>query len=193
MGEMMAEKTCPQCAETVKAEAKICRFCQYNFETGRGSDVKVAPLPPEAKKNGKKAGIGCAILLVAIIVIIAVAGGKDEGAKSGGQAAGPTQPARQVTAVELARAFEANEAAAKKEYGDQPLKVTGTVDSVNLGIGDEAFVVLKGANMFSGPQVHFADNANDAAANLTKGQSLTVTCKDVSEVVGTAMLSECKM
>jgi hypothetical protein len=27
-----ATKTCPQCAETVKAAAKICRFCRYEFE-----------------------------------------------------------------------------------------------------------------------------------------------------------------
>ncbi|WP_255448362.1 superinfection immunity protein [Telmatospirillum sp. J64-1] len=26
------EKTCPRCAETVKAAAKVCRFCGHEFE-----------------------------------------------------------------------------------------------------------------------------------------------------------------
>lgn len=29
--EAEAEKKCPRCAETVKAAAKICRFCSYEF------------------------------------------------------------------------------------------------------------------------------------------------------------------
>lgn len=27
------EKKCPQCAELVKSDARICRFCQHKFET----------------------------------------------------------------------------------------------------------------------------------------------------------------
>jgi hypothetical protein len=28
-------KTCPRCAEAVKAEAKVCRFCGFDFEADR--------------------------------------------------------------------------------------------------------------------------------------------------------------
>jgi hypothetical protein len=31
VAEVVAEKICPQCAERVKAAAKICRFCNHQF------------------------------------------------------------------------------------------------------------------------------------------------------------------
>lgn len=34
----VAEKTCPQCAETVKFEAKICRFCNHQFVAQGAAD-----------------------------------------------------------------------------------------------------------------------------------------------------------
>ncbi|CAM8673046.1 zinc ribbon domain-containing protein [Sphingobium sp.] len=188
------EKACLRCAEIVKAAAVVCRHCGYNFQTGSGPDVKVGPVPPKGG-IGKKIGIGC-LGVIGVLFVFGVIGGivgsKNEGGNSGTVSA-PATPAKAVTSVALAKAYEDNEAAAQKEYGDQRLEVTGVVQSINLGMGDEAFVVLEGVNMFSGPQVHFAGDAKDAAASLRKGQALTVTCAGVSEVIGTPMLSDCAL
>ncbi|WP_415576585.1 zinc ribbon domain-containing protein [Gluconobacter japonicus] len=32
IGPALNTKKCPQCAETVQADARICRFCRYDFE-----------------------------------------------------------------------------------------------------------------------------------------------------------------
>jgi RNA polymerase subunit RPABC4/transcription elongation factor Spt4 len=60
-----SEKTCPQCAETVKREAKICRFCGWSFVRSR------SPKPP-ASKNSFESCMGClgAIILGFLLLVM---------------------------------------------------------------------------------------------------------------------------
>jgi hypothetical protein len=71
--------------------------------------------------------------------------------------------------------------------------VTGVVDSIKLGLGDQPFIVLKGINMFQGPQAKLTDASKGKASSLSKGQKVTLRCASVSEVLGTAMLRDCDL
>ena len=44
-------KKCPKCAEQVRSEAKVCRFCKYEFIEQQESPEKNAQDPPQLTKN----------------------------------------------------------------------------------------------------------------------------------------------
>ena len=59
------DKKCPVCAETSKADAKVCRFCDYNFVTRqRGASLSTGTASPRPK-----------ILIVLVVVATLVGGG----------------------------------------------------------------------------------------------------------------------
>jgi Uncharacterised protein family UPF0547 len=61
-------KTCPDCAETVNAEAKVCRFCGYRFDQARERPRRVRTKTP-ASCCGCSCGSSGLIALLALIVI----------------------------------------------------------------------------------------------------------------------------
>ncbi len=190
MGE--DEKTCPKCAETVKAAAEICKHCGYNFRAGT-----VADNPSPAPKAGMSKGKGCLIalgVLVGLGVVASLAGGDGAGsAASVAEAEADQRPAIKVSAVQLAQAYEANEAAAQQQYGGSKLEVTGTIKSIDLNYADKPFIVLEGVNMFMGPQMDLTEASQAKAGSLSKGTKVTAICSDVSEAVGTPMLKSCEI
>lgn len=105
----------------------------------------------------------------------------------------PGEPAQierlPVTARELFRAYDGNEVAAQARFGGKSLAVTGTVQSIDLDMTNDPVVRLETDNQFMAAAAPLEDKA--AAAALTKGQSVTLWCEDVSEVLGSPQLRDC--
>lgn len=145
--------------------------------------------------NRRNLGIGCGVVVL-ILIILAIIGsnGSKPAADSGNSTAAAEAVAPvEVSAVELFRAYQANEARAKKEYGDRPLLVTGTVDGVDLDLLDDPKVKLRTDNQFMSAQATLVDEDKPKASDLSKGDKIKLLCDGVTEVISIPMLAGCKI
>lgn len=141
----------------------------------------------------KKVVIAIAAIFVFLIVIGLIAGPEPDSSPGAAEAtaSSPEVERVKVTAKELFRAYEANEAAAQQQYGDRPLEVTAIVAGVDLDFGNEPVVKLATDNEFMSAHAQLDEASQAKAAGLKKGQLLTLECDEVSEVIGTPILSGC--
>ncbi|VWX62518.1 OB-fold protein [Sphingorhabdus sp. 109] len=97
--------------------------------------------------------------------------------------------ARLVTTDELEIAFEENEVAAQQNYGRQPLYVRGKISDILLNFENDPMLNFESDGLLP-IQAVMPGQATDTA-RLAKGQSATLGCTDISEVLGTPMLKDC--
>ncbi len=139
-----------------------------------------------------------------LVVIGAMSGGNDSGSPSSSTASsGATAvPPVDVTASTLSSAFQENEAKAQLTYKDKALRVSGTINDIDLDFSDKPVIKLRGANDVQGmgissdgkiTDVSISGLPNEAAADLKKGQKLTVVCHELGEVMGSAQLQDCSL
>lgn len=96
-----------------------------------------------------------------------------------------------VTAKELFSAYNANEVAADRQYKGKPLKVSATVAGINKDFTDAIYVELQTGSEFS--PAHARGIEADAAADLQKGQKVTLECKGAGLVMNSPILDDCKL
>ena len=136
---------------------------------------------------------GCLGILVVLTVMVAMCSPASKKGDSEAASSATTGTPVEVTARELAAAYEENEAGAQLKYGKNPLIVTAVIQSINLGLGDKPYLVLRGTNEFMGPQAQLDEAGQAQAANLKKGQKISLRCAKVNEIAGTPMLDDCSI
>lgn len=156
---------------------------------------------------GKILGIGC-LGIIGIFVLLGVIGAIVGGKKAAPEAPAaatsdaPENAALKVTASQLSSAFQANEAKAKLAFDGQTLQVTGVVKDIDLDFTNEPQIKLKGSGEVQGMGISQGGKLTDVtvsglskeqAANINKGQKLTVTCTKVDEVMGGPTLGDCSL
>ncbi|WP_129792591.1 zinc ribbon domain-containing protein [Sphingosinicella sp. CPCC 101087] len=65
------EKKCPRCAEVIKSDAKVCRFCQHEF-----SEADLAEARRGTTQANKAGAMGCAVIGALVIGVCAFTGGE---------------------------------------------------------------------------------------------------------------------
>lgn len=185
---MEAEKeTSLHCAETAKAAAAVYNHCEASFDSSSARAIR------KKAAFSKKFGIGFLGVLATLAIIGSMAG------KNGGSApAVPTEdpsagPTIQLTARDLDRRYNANEAEMQQAFGDSAFLVSGRISSINLHMPNDAYLVLTWDNMFLGPQVHLTDTSKAKAPSLANGQNVTLRCSGAKFIIGTVMLSNCEL
>lgn len=114
----------------------------------------------------------------------------DASSSSSSAEACPLVPMEPIPIRTIAAAYEANEAAAQKQFGDRCILVEGIVTKITLDIGDEAVIYLA-ADDFDEPRVRLLEEAQEQAVNLSKGDKRLFLCNDISETLGTPVMDGC--
>ena len=103
------------------------------------------------------------------------------------------QPLMQVTASQLALAYDRNTVAADQQFKGKRFRVTGVVDSINTDFLGRPYLTLRGGvNQFMEPQFEL-DRAHEAyAAKLQVGMRVSLVCTGNGDIAKTPMSKSCK-
>ena len=107
-----------------------------------------------------------------------------------GTAAPVTGPALEVTAVQLASDYTANEVSADLRYKDKPLIVTGSIEAISKDFMDRVILRLGSGNQFLPVSATLVTGQTAQAATLSVGAAIKVRCTG-NGLLMSPQLSDC--
>jgi hypothetical protein len=137
------------------------------------------------------------ILVIAPCIFLVSCGGT---ATSTGAPAATEQKAEEksedtpvsVTSAEYYKKYQENEVAADNLYKGRKILITGQIESINKDVTDDVYVSLSGEGEISfDVQCHLSEPGK--AAELKKGQKITILGTGEGMVIGFPQLKDCSI
>lgn len=205
---MSATKSCPFCAEEIRAEALKCKHCNSMLDGSAPLTRNVAPQPQPIRIEVKSQHgtvmrtvrnitavltlmITASIVGTCFVCADAVHEVDHRDDPSSAPSSAMPDSIIGVTAGELSAAYERNEAAADQKYRGRLLSVTGTVQRVSKTFDDHPVVELWTDNEFMPVRCSFSRDASDPAG-LAPGQRVILRGRGDRYVIG-ANLRACEL
>lgn len=169
--------------------ATKCKKCGLGFigSTCPGCGTK------SEMSTAKKVGLAIGVVVVGLIGF-AVAGGNSSSPSQPEPPAPPPEaeaPPMNVSARALWEAYDANEVSADNKFKGKKLLVDGVIASIDKDLFDNILVRLVGGNRYSTVDATIREIDKAKAAELKKGQHISLTCMGDGKIVGSPMLKPC--
>jgi hypothetical protein len=76
-----------------------------------------------------------------------------------------------VSVADVSKAYNDNQVAADQKYFKKSLRLTGVIESINSGLGNEPYISMIGINQFLSPQMQFQKANIDKISTLKKARN----------------------
>lgn len=96
-----------------------------------------------------------------------------------------------ITSKQVSSLYEQNQVAGDKKYLNKIIAITGEIQEINSGLGNEPYIVLEGAGDFSGVHIKFTTPDIDKIAELRKGETGKFVCTGNGVLLGSPVFHEC--
>ncbi|MDE2430246.1 MAG: hypothetical protein KGM99_16105 [Burkholderiales bacterium] len=105
----------------------------------------------------------------------------------------PQKSVYKTTPAEIYAAYEENEVAANKKIGDSEIEIFGVIQEISEDFAKDVVIRFISPNEFSRVSATLSKGQSDLAANLAKGQEITVRCKQIIRIIGSPVAQKCAL
>ena len=100
-------------------------------------------------------------------------------------------PILTMTPTELLQRYQSNEVAADQYFSDKLIQVSAPVQSIDKDLTDSVVLHFATGNPADDFEATLDDSQKQLAAQLARGQTVTVQCKSMKRIMGSPMGSDC--